>query len=291
MKKALIIGAGPAGLSASFYIARNNNIEVTVICDGKSTLAKADMIENFFGFSEPVSGSELLKSSRKNAERLGVKFIDSELVDLQITAEMQYAVTCANGYKDTFDAALIATGAPRKTVPIKGINEFEGKGVSYCAVCDAFFYRNRSVAVLGSGQYALHEAEVLLSAASSVTILTDGAKLSVDLPEGIGYVDKKIKEINGSGKLERVVFSDDTELDITGLFIAVGTAGSTDFARKIGAPIENGKIITDENRATVIPGLYAAGDCIGGVMQISKAAADGTIAGLSIIRYLKNMGK
>lgn len=288
MKKALVIGAGPAGISASLYLARNNTIEVTIITNGKSALEKADLIENYFGFAEPVSGKKLLENGRKNAERLGVRFIDSELVELQIDADMKYSVLCTDGTKDSFDAVLIATGTSRKTPNIKGIQEYEGKGVSYCAICDAFFYRNKPVTVIGSGEYALHEAMTLSDTSSSVTILTNGEKSVLNFPENINYNEKKISEITGNGKVEKVVFEDGTYLETSGIFIAVGTAGSSDFARKIGAPIENGKIITDENRATAVPGLYAAGDCIGGLLQISKAVSDGAIAGLSMIKFLKS---
>ncbi len=288
MKKVLIIGAGPAGISASHYLARSNSCEVTVVTNGQSALARADMIENYFGFAEPVSGKELLENGRKNAERLGTGFIDGELIELQLTAEMKFSAVFTGGKQEIYDAALIATGASRKTPDIPGLKSFEGKGVNYCAVCDAFFYRGKPTAVIGSGEYAVHEAETLSNTSTSVTILTNGEKLTAQLPDNISCITDKIKEISGDGRVERVTFENGSTLEISGVFIAVGTAGSTDLARKLGAVIEGNRIIVDDSMATNVPGLYAAGDCTGGLLQVSKAVCDGAVAGLSMIKFIKN---
>ncbi len=285
MKKTLIIGAGPAGISASLYLARSGKTEVVVVTNGASALAKADKIENYFGFAEPVSGKELLENSRKNAERLGVCFLDTELIDLQVNMEMRFEALTADGTKDTYDAVLIATGSARKTPKIEGLSALEGKGVSYCAICDAFFYRNKDVVVIGSGEYALHEALTLTPTAASVTILTNGVKPEFSLPEQIHCDTRKIKAISGSGRVEKIIFEDGSEQAAAGVFIAIGTAGSTELARKIGAPVDGKVIITDENKATAVPGVYAAGDCTGGLLQVSKAVADGAIAAMSMLRF------
>ncbi len=287
MKKALIIGAGPAGISASLYLARAGGIEVTVLSHGKSALEKAEQIENYFGFAQPISGKDLLANGRTGAKRLGVRFIDSEITDLQITADLKFSALTSFRSEETYDTVLIATGASRKTPGIKGLKDFEGKGVSYCAVCDAFFYRNKPTAVIGSGNYAAHEASVLSGTSSSVFILTDGQPLSADTADNITVCDKKIKEIHGSDKVESVIFEDDSKIAVSGVFVAIGTAGSTELARKTGVPVAGNKIITDENRATAVPGIYAAGDCIGGLLQVSKSVADGAIAAMSMIKFLK----
>ena len=286
MKQTLIIGAGPAGISASLYLARSVKTAVTVVTNGESALAKADLIENYFGFAQPISGKKLIEDSRKNAERLGVTFVDSELVELQINMDMKFDAETADGEKNTYDSVLIATGASRTTPRIKGLKELEGKGVSYCAICDAFFYRGKPVAVIGAGEYALHEALTLSNTSSAVTVLTDGKEPSFEKNEKVSCDTRKIAEITGSGKVEAVIFEDGEKLDISGIFIAVGTAGSTALARKVGTPLDGNKIMVDENRATAVPGLFAAGDCIGGLLQVSKAVADGAIAAMSMIRFL-----
>lgn len=288
MKKVLIIGSGPAGISASLYLARSNIADVTVISNGKGALAKAEMIENYFGFAEPISGKQLLENGKKGAERLGVKFIEAELISLGFTDDMRYEAEYVGG-RDSFDAVLIATGTARKAPSINGIKDFEGKGVSYCAVCDAFFYRGKDVAVIGSGDYALHEASTLLQTASSVTLLTNGQETNIELPKKIKLIKTGIKALHGSDRLSSVEFDDGSSISVSGVFVAVGTAGSTDFARKLGAAVDDGRIIVDESFATNVPGVFAAGDCIGGLMQVSKAVGDGAAAGINMIRYLKQI--
>lgn len=183
---------------------------------------------------------------------------------------------------------ILATGKERFTPKIKGIKEFEGKGVSYCAICDAFFYKNKDVAVLGSGNYAIHEAKQLMPVAKSVVLLTNGDKKIENRDINIDINEKNIKEIRGNNKVEEIGFFDDTTLTVSGIFIAVGTATSTDLAKKIGAIIQNNNIKVDEQMQTSVKGLYACGDCTGGLLQISKAIYEGTKAGLSVINNVKN---
>lgn len=287
MKKVLIIGAGPAGISASLYLARSGIAEVTVAHSGSSALMKADRIENYFGFAEPVSGAELLENSIRNAGRLGVSFTENEIVGLSITPDLRFEAEFKSG-SQVYDSVLIATGTARKTPPIKGLKKFEGKGVSYCAVCDAFFFRGRAVAVIGDGEYAAHEASVLSNTASEVTILTNGKPFTGSAPDGIKVIETAISEIRGEGRVSGVEFSDGSTKACEGVFIAVGTAGSTDLARKTGAAVDGNKIITDENMMTTVPGLFAAGDCTGGILQVSTAVGEGAKAGLAMIKHIKN---
>ena len=174
---------------------------------------------------------------------------------------------------------------------IKGLKEYEGHGISYCAVCDAFFYRGKDVAVLGNGNYALHEALELLPTSSSVTILTNGKEPDFQVPENIKVNTNIIDLIGGNDVVEEVHFQNGEMIQVSGLFVAIGVAGSTDLAKKIGAETQNNKIIVDENMSTNIPGLYAAGDCTGGLLQISKAVYEGAKAGTEIIKYLRNNSK
>lgn len=151
-----------------------------------------------------------------------------------------------------------------------------------------FFYRNKDVAVIGSGDYAISETRDLSSIAKSITILTNGDK-EVKIPEyrdeNIQVNEKKIKEIDGKNKVEKIKFKDDTEIKVDGIFIAQGVAGSTEFARKLGAKIDDNNIAVNENMETTIKGLYACGDCTGGVYQIAKAVYEGMKAGLQVIKY------
>ncbi len=286
MKKAIIIGSGPAGISAALYLQRSGKVQTVVISKGIGALAKAEKIENFYGFPEPISGRELHENGIEGAKRLGVQFIEEEVVSLSYNAEMHPIVsTTQQDY--SADAVLIATGTSRKTVPIKGLKEHEGKGVSYCAVCDAFFFRKKPVCVIGNGEYAVHEAEVLASTSGSVTILTNGLKMASEVPESIAVIGKKIISVNGEVTVESVQFEDGDTLEVKGVFVALGVAGSGELARKVGAETENGRIKVNEKMQTNLPGLYAAGDCTGGMLQVYKAVYDGATAGLAMLEYLK----
>ena len=166
---------------------------------------------------------------------------------------------------------------------IKNMDKYEGKGISYCAICDGFFYRNKNVAVIGNGDYAIAEAKDLQNIAKSITILTNGRQAPEYRAENININTKKIDQIEGENKVEEIDFVDNTKMKIDGIFIAQGVAGSTEFAKKIGAKINNDKIVVDENMETSIKGLFACGDCTGGLYQVSKAVYDGTKAGLAVL--------
>lgn len=287
MSNVIIIGNGPAGISAALYTTRAG-IETTVIGKDFGALAKATEIENYFGFKQPISGKDLISSGIEQAKRLGAKIISDEVLGISYNDKL-VVQTKTDEY--SADCVVLATGSSRSTPAIEGLNQFEGHGVSYCAVCDAFFYRGKDVAVLGNGEYALHEALELLQTSKSVTILTNGMEPSTLIPDTIKINKKKIKSLSGIDKLEKVIFEDNSTLDIDGLFIAMGVAGSADLARKIGAYTENNKVVVDEYMATTIPGLYAAGDCTGGLLQISKAVYEGAKAGTEIVKYLRKNKK
>ena len=159
--------------------------------------------------------------------------------------------------------------------------------MSYCAVCDAFFYRGRAAAVLGQGEYALEEARVLLPVAGSVTLLTNGQSAPENLPDGLAVDTRPVSAVEGGETVERVVFADGETLPLDGVFVALGTAGSTDFARKLGAPLDGTHIRANADGSTAVPGLFAAGDCTGGLLQIAKAVSDGAQAAMSAVKFLR----
>lgn len=287
-KNAVVIGAGPAGITAAVYIKRAG-FDVTVVSKYGGSLLKADKIENFYGFPTPVSGKELYEGGIENAKRLGVKFIDDEVVNLGFS-EGFTVFSLKNEL--SADAVIIATGSKRKTPKIGGLKELEGRGVSYCAVCDAFFHRNKPVAVLGNSDYALHEAGELINIAKSVTLLTNGdAPQFTEAPEfnseKFEINTKKIAFLSGSDLLESVAFKDGSSLPVSGLFIAIGVAGGTELAKKTGMLTEGDYISVGKDCETNIPGIFAAGDCTGGPLQISKAVCDGMNAALSAVNFLK----
>jgi len=279
----IIIGNGPAGISAALY-ARRGGLRTLVIGRDNGSLAKADKIENYFGFAQPVSGEELINDGIVSAKRLGVDVITDEVIGMQYNGNI--IIKTQQGQYEAL-SAIIATGITRNAPKIKGLAQFEGKGVSYCAVCDGFFYRGKDVCVIGEGSYAAHEAAELLPIVNTVTIATNGADISAYVPDGVKVITEKITEVKGAGLVESIEFENGETLNVSGIFIAVGAAGSTDLAKKVGAQIDGNKIIVDDNMATNVPGLYAAGDCTAGMLQISKAVYDGAKAGTEVIKYVR----
>lgn len=285
MRKVLVIGRGPAGISASLYI-RRGGVEVTVAAKDDGALARAEKVENFYGQAEPVSGSEIIHRGIAGAKRLGVNFREAEVVALTIE-EKGFSAQTAVGEMLTADAVVLAAGASRSAPPIPGLKDFPGRGVSYCAVCDGVFYRGKTVAVLGAGEFAQHEADILSLTAKKVILLTHGQAAPV-VDSRYEVHTAPVEAVTGDTKVSGVRLSDGNNVAIDGLFLAWGTAGSTDLARRLGAVVEDTHICVDAHMATNVPGLYAAGDCTGGLLQIVKAAHDGAVAGLSILKYLRS---
>jgi thioredoxin reductase (NADPH) len=283
MHDVAVIGSGPAGISAAVYAARAG-LDTAVISRDNGALEKAERIENYYGFAAPVSGGKLLSDGIAQARRLGARIINDEAVGLSY-GDGFIIKTKAGEYGAK--SVVMATGASRAAPKIKGFGDFEGKGISYCAACDAFFYKSKDVAVLGCCEYALHEALELLPVVESLTLVTNGAEPIAEFPEDIRIIKNKIAAFEGKAKLERIKFTDDTTLAIDGVFVAIGVAGSSDLARKIGAETEGLRIKVDENMATNIPGLFAAGDCTGGMLQIVKAAYEGAKAGTEAVKFVR----
>ena len=261
MPSIIIIGSGPAGISAALYAVRAG-VDTTVLTKGPGALDRAEKIENYYGFAEPVSGAELERRSIENAKRLGVRFVTAEAVGL-------------------------TTGASRAVPRIPGLAGLEGHGVSYCAACDAFFYRGKDVAVLGSGEYALHEVQALLPVAKSVALLTNGAPLTADFPPEVTVYPQAVEAALGETVVTGVQLSGGVQLPVSGVFVALGVAGSTALARKIGAEVDGNRIVVDEKMQTTVPGLYAAGDCTGGLLQMAKAVYEGAQAGTEAAKALR----
>lgn len=280
MYDVIVIGSGPAGITAAIY-AKRRNLSILVISKGNGTLQKAEKIDNYYGFENGISGKELYVNGIKQAKNLGIDFIEDEVINIEYIN--QFTIETVNS-KYEAKAVILATGVSRNVPNIKGIKEFEGKGVSYCAVCDSFFYKGKDVAVLGDGNYAIHEFETLKPIASSVTILTNGNTMVENRDSSIEVNSKKIREFRGDTKLEKVEFEDNTIQNLNGVFIAMGTASSSDLARKIGTRIENNNIVVNENMETTVPSLFACGDCTGGLLQISKAVYEGAKAGLAVLK-------
>lgn len=283
MPNIVIIGSGPAGVSAALYAARAG-VETTVLTKGPGALDRAELIQNYYGFAEPISGAELERRGIEGAKALGVQFVTTEAVGLTYTDTLTVE-TLAGDFPA--DAVILATGASRAAPHIPGLAGLEGHGVSYCATCDAFFYRGRDVAVLGSGEYALHEVQALLPVVKSVTLLTNGSPLTASFPPEVTVCPEKVNAILGEERVSGVELSGGKTVALSGVFVALGVAGSTALARKLGAEVDGNRILVDEHMQTTLPGLYAAGDCTGGLLQVAKAVYEGALAGTEAAKALR----
>lgn len=220
------------GISAGIYLKRSN-WNVLIIGKDGGALEKTSKIDNYYGFSNTISGHDLLEQGLRQAERLGITLETDEVIGIE--KEKNFIVETRNR---TYEAktVILATGTSRNKPKIVGIKEFEGKGVSYCAICDAFFYRNKNVAVIGAGDYAIKEAKTLANVAKSVTILTNGDELvenrDEDLDEFI-IEDRGIKEISGNEKVENIILKDGKNIETEGVFIAIRNSFEYRFCKKI----------------------------------------------------------
>ena len=283
MYDAIVIGGGPAGATAAIYLQRFKK-NVLLIMKDYGALGKTEHIDNYYGFINTITGPELLENGINQAKRLGVEIIEDEVLGIDNFPD--FIVKTINGeYKAK--SVLLATGKNQVNLRVKGFNNFIGKGISYCAICDGFIYRNKKIGLVGNKEFMLEELEILKNFSEDITIFTNGLSLDVEL-EKEKVVTEKITEIKGDEKISQVI-TDNTSYDVDVLFIAIGSPSASDFALRMGAFLEKNNIVVDENFMTNIPGLFAAGDCIGGLLQIVKSTSDGAHAAIAMNRYLKQI--
>jgi thioredoxin reductase (NADPH) len=289
-KQIVIIGQGPAGLSAAIYAGRAGMETVILGCDPK--VAGDYTIDNYFGFPEPITGKELIERGVAQASRFGVDIRCDRVLAVHPEAE-GFRVKTEIGEVEG-RAVILATGVSRVKPGIENLSDYEGKGVSYCVSCDGFFYRGRKVLVVGEGIFAANQALELLQYTPLVSICTQGkapdmtpAFMSRLEEADISVLESKIAAIEGEDGMAGVVFSDGSRQTADGLFVAMGQAGAADFAASLGLVKSGVFIEADDMQQTNVPGVYAAGDCVGRFLQISVAVGEGAIAARSAIKYVK----
>jgi len=280
----IIIGSGPAGISAAIY-AKRAGINVLVLGNNDSELLKAHKIDNYYGFPEGISGSSLYSSGIQQAKNLDIEVKEENVLNVMMNEHMTYDVKTTDSTY-TADSIIFATGKKKSKPLINGLDDFNGKGISYCAICDGFFYRGKDVVIIGDGDYAVSEADELSNIVNSITILTNGKEPS--FTNSNYKVDTRvISSIVGDVKVTGVTFDDGSTLNLDGIFIAIGQASASDFAKKLGILLDNDNIKVNEHMETNIKGVYACGNITGGLLQVNKAAYEGAVAGLSAANYIK----
>lgn len=276
----VVIGSGPAGVSAAVYLKRFN-FNVAVINKGETALKTAHQIDNYYGFYG-ISGSDLYDKGINQLKELDIPVIDETV--LSIEAYDKFVITTDKGIYEA-RKVILATGKSRNKLKVKNAKDYELKGLSYCATCDGFFYRNKKIGIIGSGSAMLHELSFLKSMSPFITVFTDGEDLVL---EGVEVVKEKVISLYGEEFLEGVKTSDG-EYSIDGLFVAIGDASTFDFIKHMGIETDDkNNIIVNNNYQTNIKNLYAIGDAIGGVLQITKASYDGMMVAYSINSERKN---
>ena len=293
----VIIGGGPAGLSAAQYAARSNLR--TIVLDKSPTagaLAFTSKIENYPGLPAPVSGKELLDIFRNQAIGFGAEYVETQVVGVNLEGEVKEVITMEKAYKGK--SLIIATGAMGRKPGIKGEKEFLGKGVSYCAICDAAFYKNMTVSVIGDSEEAVKEAEILARFAKTVHLIAPSSELKVEHPALQSDKLKVIKgqrvvEIAGADFVTKIRIKDvetdeEREMPTDGVFVYLhGSKPVVDFLNFAVDLSDEMCVLSDKMMETSTPGVFSAGDvtCVE-VRQVVVAAAYGCIAALSAEKYL-----
>ena len=299
----IILGAGPAGLSSAIYTGRAM-LDTLIIEKGApgGQILMTDFIENYPGFPEGIAPVELTESFRKQAERFGAKIGIDTVKELQ--REGQLWKVC--GYKNEYltRAVIIATGANFRRLGIKGEGKFTGRGVSYCATCDGFFFKDKVVAVVGGGNWALTEAIFLTKFARQVKVIHRRDQLRAEkilqdrtlAHEKMEVIwDTVIEEILGdtilkSLTVKNVKTGELSELEVDGLFVSIGTIPNSDFVKDLLELNKWGEIVVGKKMETSQPGIYAAGDLTDACPeQVATAVGTGVAAAIAIDEYLQSI--
>ncbi len=293
-----IIGAGPAGLTAAIYSARYG-LKTVIFEDPSrvSQLAIAPFIENFPGFEG--TGLDLISKMKDQALKFGAEHKLERVEDVRKDGDIFVIKTDSGEYKAK--AIIIATGGKHRELGIQGEKEFFGRGVSYCAVCDGFFFRGKRVAVIGGGNTALADAIYLKDLGCDVIVIHRRDRFRADealqkqfFEKGIPVIwNSVVERIEGGSRVERIVIKDvktgeTKELEVDGVFIAIGIQPQTEIASKLGVEMDSyGYIKVDKRQATNVEGVFAAGDCCDNPLkQAITACGDGAVAAYSAYEYL-----
>jgi len=296
----IIIGAGPAGYTAGIYSsrARHNTLLISGILPGGQLMNTTD-VENYPGFDEGIMGPDLMIIMRKQAEKMGTKIIDDEVISVDFKSKPLKVSTASS----TFEASsvIVCTGANPRKIGLDGEQTFAGKGVSSCATCDGAFFKNQDLVVVGGGDSAMEESTFLTKYASSIHLVhrRDEFRASKIMQER-ALSNEKIKvhfnsvveEIQGEQKVEKVILNntktgDKTTLEVSGVFIAIGHDPNTTLFKNQVDLDENGYVALHENTQTNVPGVFCAGDVHDHrYRQAVTAAGFGCMAAIDADKYL-----
>lgn len=308
-KKVIIIGSGPAGYTAALYLARAGYTPLVIA--GALTpggqLMNTTEVENYPGFVDGILGPDLMEAMQKQAEKFGAQIILNDVVSVDFKDDLK-TVTTDDGETYTANAVIISTGSQVRKLGVPGEQEYSGRGVSYCATCDGFFFRGKPIVVVGGGDSAFEEALFLTRFGSSVTLIHRrdsfrASKIMIDRArknEKIKFVlNSVVQSINGSNEdaqsvtVKNVVTGETQNIEASGIFVAIGHLPSTSFLNNSIALNEDGTIsVQGASTKTSIPGVFAAGDVVDSVYrQAISAAGMGCRAALDAQAYLNDLSE
>jgi len=297
----IVVGAGPAGLTAGMYAARRNLS--AIVLEAKEIggqMTATSLIENYSGFPEGIDGHALAEKMQEQTKKHGVTIEMENVISINKDKDL-FSVRLASGKEYASRAIIMATGAAFRKLDIKNHDALIGKGLSYCTLCDGPLFKNKTVAVVGGGSAAVSAALYLEKLAKKVYLIhrRDELRAEAALIKKINSSTvelmwfKIIDAVAGKNRLEKITIKDTktgelTELEMDGLFIEIGAAPSTELVRNLGIKIsEKGYVLVNQKQETNIPGVYAAGDVTGRLAQISVAVGDATVAAISAYDYVR----
>ncbi|MBD3388429.1 MAG: FAD-binding protein [Candidatus Altiarchaeales archaeon] len=287
----VIIGGGPAGLTAGIYCVRRG-LKALVVERGSlgGKVLMASEIENWPG-DRHVTGEELSKRMSDHAKGLGVEFVYNEAIMLGLAGDVKNVTL--RDRELSCKAVILATGGQTVKASVKGEEEFSGRGVSYCATCDGPLFKGKAVAVVGGGNMAVEDAVYIDDLSSKTYLVADEIKAEESLQErlkksGVEVLEDSLSEIVGSEFVEGVRLKSGKDLEVNGVFICQGSTPSTELAKQSGVELDERSFIgVNRDMETNIPGVYAAGDVTGGVPQIATAVGEGATAALRAYVHVK----
>jgi thioredoxin reductase (NADPH) len=305
-RKVIIVGSGPSGYTAALYTARAEL--QPLVFEGSQyggALMNTTDVENFPGFPEGIMGPELMDNIRTQAERFGAELVSDDVTGLDLTGDVKVVRTHDGEF--TADTVILTMGSAYKKIGVPGEELLSGKGVSWCATCDGFFFREQDIAVVGGGDTAMEEATFLTRFAKSVTVIVRrdvlrASKIMIDRAqanEKISFLwNSAVSEIHGEGTLKHLTITDtvtgaESALDVSGLFIAIGHDPRSELVKGQIELDEEGYIVVHPGSTeTSLPGVFAAGDVVDHTYrQAITAAGTGCSAALDAERYLAARGE
>ena len=299
----IIIGGGPAGLTAGIYTARAR-LKSLLIERGAigGQILNTEWVENYSGFPEGISGIDLTVAMHRQAEKFGLETLLGDVTGVNLTDAQKTVEISEESY--VAKTVIIASGSERQKLGVPGEAEYTGKGVSYCATCDGAFFKDKSVVVVGGGNAAITEALELTKFASEIMVIHRRDELrATKILQEKAFAEPKIKilwdsvvdEISGGTFVERVKISNvktkkNSTLDVAGVFMAVGFKPNTEYLKGVVKLDKTNAIITDDKMATNVPGVFAAGDIrSGAIKQVISATGDGAVAAVNAEKYITGL--